>query len=427
MRRQLRYHGKWLIVIGLFAVIATVAATWIFVNQRLRTPLADRYELRVEFESTQGLTGGLGQPVNVAGVRVGDIVSTELEDGRSVAKLSIERDRLPRVYRDARAALRPNTPLEDMQIELHPGRRAAGTIADGGLVGVSRSDVPVDSEEFNALLDADTRAYLDGLITAFGRGTRGRGEDLRAVLEALGPTTAQLRELNGGLAARRRQIRRVVRNLSLVVRAAGSRERDLRGVVSGANATLGALAREDGALRESLQLLPGTLTATRTSLGRAERLAGGLPATLDALTESAEQLPGALRATQAMLDSANPTLAQLRPFLRESQPVSRDIASATQRLERVAPDLRTSFELLDRVANAVAYNPPGSEEGYLYWTAWFFHNVNSVFSSEDAHGVMTRGLFVAPGGGGDQLSGGSGGPRRLTPIQQFLVGRRAGR
>ena len=84
----------------------------------------------------------------------------------------------------------------------------------------------------------------------------------------------------------------------------------------------------------------------------------------------------------------------------------------------MAPALRTSFGLLDRVANAVAYNPPGSEEGYLYWTAWFFHNVNSVFSSQDAHGVMTRGLFVA---GGGQLAAASGEPRKLTPIEQFLT------
>ena len=74
-----------------------------------------------------------------------------------------------------------------MQIELYPGRRAAGEIPEGGLVRVSRTDVPVDSEEFTALLDADTRAYLDGLIDAVARGSRGRGEDLRAALEALGP------------------------------------------------------------------------------------------------------------------------------------------------------------------------------------------------------------------------------------------------
>jgi phospholipid/cholesterol/gamma-HCH transport system substrate-binding protein len=125
-----------------------------------------------------------------------------------------------------------------------------------------------------------------------------------------------------------------------------------------------------------------------------------------------------------MLDSASPALAELRPFLRESQPVSRDIASATRKLERVAPDLRSSFGALDRVANAVAYNPPGSEEGYLYWTAWFFHNVNSVFSAEDAHGAFSRGLFVA--GGGSALTA-STKQRKLTPIEQFLTGRRAGR
>ena len=217
----------------------------------------------------------------------------------------------------------------------------------------------------------------------------------------------------------------MVRNLSLVVRAAGSRDRDLRGVVSGANATLGALAREDSALRESLELLPGTLTATRTSLGRAERLAGGLPATLDALTEGARELPGALRATQGMLDSANPTLAELRPFLRESQPVSRDIASATRqpRARRARPahlvrgcstGWRTRWHTTRPAPRrATSTGPRGSST-----------TSNSVFSAEDAHGAFSRGLFVA--GGASALTA-SGKARKLTPIQQFLVGRRGKR
>jgi len=56
IRHQLRFHGKWLIAIAFFAVIAAAAATWIFTNQRLRTPFADRYTVRVEFANTQSLT-----------------------------------------------------------------------------------------------------------------------------------------------------------------------------------------------------------------------------------------------------------------------------------------------------------------------------------------------------------------------------------
>ncbi len=400
IRHQLRFHGKWLIAIAFFALVAAAAATWILTNQRLRTPFADRYTVRVEFANTQSLTAGLGQPVNVAGVRVGDIVSTELHDGRSVAKLSIETDRLPAVYRDAQAALRQNTPLEDMQIELYPGKRSSGELDEDDMVSVENTKVPVNSEELTAVLDGDTRAYLDGLISAVARGTKGRGRDLRATLEALGPTTAQTRQVNAMLAARRGQISRLVHNLSLLTRSVGERDSELRDVVSGAGDTLQALGREDRALRESLALLPGTLGSARRSLQRAERFAGDLPPALNALADGSRDLPSTLRAGRGLLDAATPMLQELSPFLREGQPVSRDLATAAQGLEQLSPPLRKAFSVLDEVANAVAYNPPGSEEGYLFWTAWFFHNTASVFSSSDVHGPVTRGLFVAPNSGG---------------------------
>ena len=42
----------------------------------------------------------------------------------------------------------------------------------------------------------------------------------------------------------------------------------------------------------------------------------------------------------------------------------------------------------------MAYNPPGKEEGYLFWLPWFMHNSDSVVSIEDAHGVAIRGLIL---------------------------------
>ena len=40
------------------------------------------------------------------------------------------------------------------------------------------------------------------------------------------------------------------------------------------------------------------------------------------------------------------------------------------------------------------YNPDGSEEGYLFWTAWFFHNADSILSIEDAQGAAWRGGLI---------------------------------
>ena len=50
--------------------------------------------------------------------------------------------------------------------------------------------------------------------------------------------------------------------------------------------------------------------------------------------------------------------------------------------------------MLNRVVNVLAYNPPGSEEGYLFWAAWFFHNAASILSIQDAHGATWRGLIM---------------------------------
>ena len=42
--------------------------------------------------------------------------------------------------------------------------------------------------------------------------------------------------------------------------------------------------------------------------------------------------------------------------------------------------------ILNYLANELGYNPPGSEEGYLFWLSWFAHNADSLFSvSTEAH------------------------------------------
>src|SRR3712207_7284392 len=54
---------------------------------------------------------GLGQPVEVAGVKVGTISDARLSGGRALVTLEIERHQLAAVHRDARVALQPVTPL----------------------------------------------------------------------------------------------------------------------------------------------------------------------------------------------------------------------------------------------------------------------------------------------------------------------------
>ena len=50
--------------------------------------------------------------------------------------------------------------------------------------------------------------------------------------------------------------------------------------------------------------------------------------------------------------------------------------------------------MLNHLLNTLAYNPPGKEEGYLFWAAWANHIGAPVFSTQDAHGPIRRGLVL---------------------------------
>ena len=62
----------------------------------------------------------------------------------------------------------------------------------------------------------------------------------------------------------------------------------------------------------------------------------------------------------------------------------------------LTPDLNKTVDVVNYLFNELAYNPPGDkEEGYLFWTSWANHAGNAVFSTQDAHGPVRRGIVLA--------------------------------
>lgn len=395
MKRALRTYGRFVFAIAFFAVLAAVTGAYILANQRLTLPTQDRYTIYADVTSASGLAPGLGQAVNVAGVRVGQISGAEIVGGRARIAMEIDPDELPRVYDNAVAELVADTPLKDLVIELGPGRPPAEPLPDGGVIGVESTSPPVDSDELTNALDADTRAYFNLLVHGAATGVEGRGRDLNELFRALGPTTEQVGQVTSALAARRRELKRLVGNLTILTKAAATKDAEIANVVSTANATLSAIASEEVNLRGTLDRLPDTLGTVRSSLVDARAFADELKPTLERLLPAIEQLPGALRDAGPLLETANPILREkLRPLVRDIQPLTRDLQPAVADLSAQTPDLSRAFQALVYNVNELAYNPPGSDEGYLYWLAWFAHNAASVGSTQDAQGPVTRGIAL---------------------------------
>lgn len=386
----MRETGRFVFVILALAVVGIVAAAGVLYKQRAPVPFRDVYDVKVALTSADGVQAGLGQPVNVAGVKVGTVKDAQPSpDGNALVTLEIDADQLPRVYADASAALAPITPLEDMQMNLDPGRPPAPELGDA-VIDVGRTSVPTPLSDLLTALDTDTRAFAASLLSGMEQGTRGRGPDLREALVALGPTTGQVRRITTALDTRRESVARLVHNLAIVTRAA-SEDRRLSDLVGAGNATLAAIAEQEAPLRESIARLPGTLAQAQSTLTNAASLSRDLQPTLAALLPGTRELPATLAAGSDFLRVGTRTLAEdVRPLVRNVQPLVAELSPTITALNELVPDLDTTFNVLNYFFNELAYNPPGDDEGFLFWTAWTFHNIGAVIKFTDAHGPIGR-------------------------------------
>jgi phospholipid/cholesterol/gamma-HCH transport system substrate-binding protein len=389
----------WVVVtIAMFMVASVAIAAYILNEQRFRWPWDNVISLQVEFPSGQAITAGQGQQVLISGVKIGEIGDVKLENGAALVRLDIEPDRSGPIYRNATFLVRPKTALNDMSVQVDPGRPDRslphdGRLRDGDRVGVSQTQVNVNADEVLSALDTDSRRYFTVLAAVAGRAMKGQGARLRAVLKAGQPTFSRLARITHAVGARRHELRRLVHNLRVLAHSTAAKDQELAGLVDTSAATFRALGERESDLSAAVGRLPGALHATRTALADTRRLSVEARPALEALRPAVRELPTSLTSARPLLREATPVLhRQLTPLVREVTPLLRELHPPLQDLNKTIPGLTRAGHVLNYLANELGYNPPGSEEGYLFWLSWFAHNADSLFSLEDSHGAVWRGL-----------------------------------
>jgi phospholipid/cholesterol/gamma-HCH transport system substrate-binding protein len=392
---QMKRYGRSFAILVALVIVGTAAGFYILLQQRLPNPFQTFYPVNAEFSSAAAVVPGLGEPVNVAGVHVGEIIGTSLKDGRAIVHMEIDPGKMKRLYRNASAALVPNTPLMDMQVNILPGSASAGVLPHGATIPVAQSGVPINSDELLGSLDADTRSWFTSLVTELNNGTQGRGKDLRQLLQNLGPTSEQMREIGDLLAARRQALAQIVHNLGTVTKATSQKDSQLQTALRAGDLTIRALADQNVALRQAITRLPGTLGTARTTLGDVTTLANQLGPTSRALLPTAKRLPTTLKDTETLFQGAALLpLKEIPPFVKVVLPLAQELPGLARDLGKAAPTLITSFKVLAYTTNEIAYNPGGKNPGFLYWLSWFAHNADSFISNSDANGPAWRALVL---------------------------------
>jgi phospholipid/cholesterol/gamma-HCH transport system substrate-binding protein len=396
VRRAIREHARDIAAIVALAALATVVGGYVLANQRLRFPWEGApFRIKAEFATAQAVTPGQGQTVRISGVRVGDITKADLEDGRAVVTMDLDPGYKGFIHTDAGALLRPKTGLKDMFIELDPGSGRAPRAKAGWTVPIRNTAPDVNPDEIFSVLDDDTRDYLKLLIGGAGQGLRRRGGDLRDLFRRYEPTHADLERVNGAVAERHRNLRRLVHSLRLLNAELADKDDDLAALVDSSSKVFRTFAAEQQNLGRAVGDLPGTLRQTTDTLGKVERFARVLRPTADDLRPALKALDRANAQVEPLAEEATPLVReQVRPFVRDARPLVRALKAPATDLAAATPDLTSTFTALNHFLNLAGYNEQGRQgpsvagrdEGYLFWLAWLQHNGASLFSMSDANG-----------------------------------------
>ena len=406
MKRAIRIHsGDFAAIVALFAGAIAVTA-FIFLHQPSFTFLKNYYVVKAAFSSGSAVTAGQGQTVDIAGVQVGDVGGVALQNGHAVVTMDIYKKYAP-IYRDATVLLRPRTPLKDMYLELDPGTRSAGRVPNGGYLGTGATNPDVNFADILQSLDTDTRDYLllllSGGAQAFGTRSSSNPEpnpavvaDLRGIFKRFAPLNRDTATFTKLLAIRQRDIRGSIHGLQAVTTSLGHVETSLTSLINSSNTNFSAISSQAANLEQALTLFPSTLHESAITFGKLRSFAVASGAAARADLPFAQALPGALRASRPLFKDTTPVLRnQIRPFAVAVQPVARALKPAAVKLASSTPPLSHALGVLNLLFNTLAYQPKGSEQGYLFWGSWLSHIVDTLARRQDAQGAALNGLFMA--------------------------------
>ena len=198
MKRALIKNARWVLTIIGLGLVAAGTAYYILSQQTgVRFPWEpDPLRMYAVLENAQAVTPGQGQQVQIAGVMIGTIGKVQLKEGRAIVALDIEPTYRGLVRTDAKAHLRPRTPLKDMYVQIVPGTKGAPPARAGHTIRVANTSTDVDLDEILSTFDVRTRDYLALLTEGAASGLKGRGRDLAVVFRRFGPTARDLRLVN---------------------------------------------------------------------------------------------------------------------------------------------------------------------------------------------------------------------------------------
>jgi virulence factor Mce-like protein len=313
----------------------------------------DHYFVRAIFDNASTLVPG--EDVKVAGVPVGVISDLDITpDKKAAVTLRIDDEAFIPWKSDAKCKIGSQGLIGEKFVDCQPGSSSAENLAridegDGEgerLLAVERTSSPVDLDLINDIMRLPYRERFAILLSEFGAGLAGRGEELNEVIHRANPA---LRETDQVLKIRADQnhvLSRLARDSDRVLQPLARERESFADFVVQANATGEASAERRGDLARSIELLPGFLRELRPLMADLEDFTDqGTPLLTD-LNAAAPALGRLIEAQGTLADASRESFPSLgdalergRPALIEARPLIQDLGKLGQEAAPVAVNL----------------------------------------------------------------------------------------
>jgi len=367
---------KPLVVVLAVVLVCLIGFAYLFTRAGGRLPFqSDGYRVSFQTDDIKNL-----QPageVRVAGVKVGTVVSQEVDGEKAEVVLQLNEEVAP-LHEGVTVRVGLKSVIGQSFVDIRDGD---GEEIPEGTVLTGDSVIPaVDIDEVVGTFDRETRESLSQFLRSVGGSTRGRAPEIDQLLEGVGYIG---RDGHTALSALRKQdaaLRALVNDANTILAALNTGRDRIGLLVENAQTITEVTGGQEDDLATTVRRLPALLHAAES----ATQTLDGLGEDLDPVARDLAQAAPDLSAALVDLPSVARDLRALLPYMNSSfgraQKTLVHVPDLADGLSAISPELD---QLMSDVSPMVAYMEP--------WTldlGSFFGNFGASFDRPIENGVQ---------------------------------------
>ena len=310
------------VMVGAVTVLAVLVAVFLAYNANQGLPFVPTKELKAVFADGSNLV--IGNDVREGGFRVGlvsDMRPVELAGGQVGALLTLKLDKANGdVPVDSTATIRPRSVLGLKFVEIARGS-SSRVFADGGVLGISRTSVPVQFDDIFKTFDARTRNAIQNDLVGFGDVLAGRGSALNDTVSSLPGLLAHLEPVARYLSDPGTRLTGFFDSLNAFMGAVAPVAQVNARLFTDMATTFEALSRDPRALEATISRSPSTLSVSTDSLRAQQPFLVDLRVLGAGLAPATGSLRRALPVINPAIEAGTTTLARTPSLNRGLQQV----------------------------------------------------------------------------------------------------------